>query len=312
MKIETLADDDGDDGSDAGINKVMDDLKWMQQVIWSDYPMLETNILSSSDALHVWKNKTDTKGLKYLVNFHLIFKVQNDCTIIANLITFNGKTVDSLVFHRSKNEQDHLMVISDHLKVFLNDFSTDHDLCQGVDRNNIQENEEGHLLEFLNDSVIARSMKCRFKLKSNPDELFCEECAKLKLVKVEPVVNITKIEDNTTDADATAAEDIKNVLALTISEPNNEGYESENYRDLENNVDGFDAEDCDDDDWGVTLYKNDEPMKHYGTPNKLKNTTSSDDTTYYPPNNSINTRPKRKKKLLRGSSGTKCRPIIGM
>ena len=112
-------------------------------------------------------------------------------------------------------------------------------------------------------------------------------------------------------------------MALTISgEPNNvEGYESgdENYRDLENNIaDGFDAEDCDEnDDWGVTLYKNDEPMKHYGTTpsNKLKNTTSSDDTTYYPPNDSIKTRrPKRKKKLLRstGSSGTKCRPIIGM
>ena len=296
----------------------MDDLKWMQQVIWNDYPMLETNILSSSDALHVWKNKTDTKGLKYLVNFHLIFKVQNDCTIIANLITFNGKTVDSLVFHRSKDDhQNNLMssVISDHLKVFLNDFSADHDLCQGVDRNNIQENSDGILVEFLNDTVIARSLKCRFKLKSNPEELFCEECAKLKLVKVEPVVNITKIEDNNaTD------EDIKNVLALTISEPNNvEGYESgENYRDLENNIaDGFDAEDCDaDDDWGVTLYKNDEPMKHYGTtPNKLKNTTtSSDDATYYPNNSSNNTRrPKRKKKMLRtGSSGTKCRPIIGM
>ena len=183
-------------------DKVMDDLKWMQQVIWSDYPMLETNILSSSDALHVWKNKTDTKGLKYLVNFHLIFKVQNDCTIIANLITFNGKTVDSLVFHRSKDhDHDHFTslsssVISDHLKVFLNDFSTDHDLCQGVDRNNIQESDD-HLLEYFMDNVVARSLKCRFKLKSNPDELFCEECAKLKLVKVEPVVNITKIEDAT-------------------------------------------------------------------------------------------------------------------
>ena len=205
----------------------MEELKWMQQIIWTDYPMLETNILSSSDSLHVWKNKTDQKGLKFLVNFHLIFKVQNDCTIIANLITFNGKTVDSLVFHKQEQQS----AAPEHIKVFLNDFATDHSLCLGIDRFNVDHNED-HLMEFLNDTIIVRSIKCRFKLKPNSAELFCEECAKIKLVKSEPLVAITKIEE--------AENDVKDVLALSIGEPNNETeYENDHYNDDDNDHGDF-------------------------------------------------------------------------
>ena len=264
----------------------MEELKWVQQYIIASYPMLETNILSSSDALHVWKNKTDQKGLKFLINFHLIFKVSNDDTIIANLITFNGKTVDSLLCRRQDEEPP------DNMKLFLNEFASDHDLCQGVDRFHINPDEE-HLLEYLNDSIIARNIRCRFKLKSNQDDLFCDECAKLKLVKTEPLA-ITKIEDD-------EIRDIKNVLALSITEEPDNGDE---YYDGDNNY-GDEMEDDDADEancnWGVTLYKNDEPMRHYGPPASAKPKSESPrkyQRTYSEP------------RKTRVSKGTKCRPII--
>ena len=60
------------------------------------------------------------------------------------------------------------------------------------------------LTEFLNDTVIVRSLRCKFTLKDENVEsdlkATCDECAKiLPSVKLEPLVAVTKVEKEAVD-----------------------------------------------------------------------------------------------------------------
>ena len=102
----------------------MGSLNLIQQMLLREHPALESNILSSSEALHVWRNKSDIKGLRYLPNFHLIFQAHNDENLTVKLMTFHGKTVDSRAF-KQHNED-----LPEHVKDFIQHYSTGLILCQ--------------------------------------------------------------------------------------------------------------------------------------------------------------------------------------
>lgn len=167
----------------------MESLKWIQQIVFRDFSNLEANIISTSEILHVFRLKKDQKGLKYLPNFHVIFQAHKD-NLTVRLVTFHGKTVDSLVFKKTENDED----IPDHIKDFMDKYSSEEmQLCQGIKRDDALNPIEEHLIEFLNDVVIVRSIKCKFTIKS--DLTRCEECTKIiPSVKVEQPYVMTKIE----------------------------------------------------------------------------------------------------------------------
>ena len=102
----------------------MGSLNLIQQMLLREHPALESNILSSSEALHVWRNKSDIKGLRYLPNFHLIFQAHNNENLTVKLMTFHGKTVDSRAF-KQHNED-----LPEHVKEFIEHYSTGLILCQ--------------------------------------------------------------------------------------------------------------------------------------------------------------------------------------
>ena len=211
----------------------MESLKWIQQIIFRDFSNLEANIISTSEILHVFRLKKDQKGLKYLPNFHVIFQAHKDSTLTARLVTFHGKTVDSLVFKKTENDED----FPTHIKDFMLKYSSeDLQLCQGILRENAQNVYVEHLIEFLNDVVIVRSIKCRFTIKdAKADLIRCEECTKIiPSIKVEPLV-MTKIEQ------------VDEALQLTIIEKKEDpDYAPEYHEDDE----GHDADDNDqDEDW---------------------------------------------------------------
>ena len=104
----------------------MGSLNLIQQMLLREHPALESNILSSSEALHVWRNKSDRKGLRYLPNFHLIFQAHQDENLTVKLMTFHGKTVDSCAF---KNHSEDFN-LPEHVKEFIERYSTGLILCQ--------------------------------------------------------------------------------------------------------------------------------------------------------------------------------------
>ena len=110
----------------------MGTLNLIQQMLLREHPVLESNILSSSEALHVWRNKSDRKGLRYLPNFHLIFQVHQDENLTVKLMTFHGKTVDSRAFKH--HDQD----LPEHVRLFIDRYSSGLKLCQVC--NNLQNN----------------------------------------------------------------------------------------------------------------------------------------------------------------------------
>ena len=74
------------------------------------------------------------------------------------------------------------------------------------------------LTEFLNDTVIFRSLRCKFTLKDETSDLksACDECAKiLTSVKLEPLVKVTKFENEVVD-------ELKDGLKFTINEHDQE------------------------------------------------------------------------------------------
>ena len=167
----------------------MESLKWIQQIVFRDFDNLEANIISTSEILHVFKLKKDLKGLKYLPNFHVIFQAHKSDNLTVRLVTFHGKTVDSLVFKKSEENEG----LPEHIKEFMLKYSSsDLSLCQGILREKAMNVIEEHLVEFLNDTIIVRSIKCKFSIKS--DLTICEECTKIiPSIKIEPYV-MTKIE----------------------------------------------------------------------------------------------------------------------
>ena len=102
----------------------MGTLNFIQQTLLKEHPALESNIISSSEALHVWRNKSDRKGLKYLPNFHLIFQVHQNENLTVKLMTFHGKTVDSLAF-KHQNED-----LPEHVTSLIDSYSSGLLLCQ--------------------------------------------------------------------------------------------------------------------------------------------------------------------------------------
>ena len=119
----------------------MESLKWIQQIVFRDFSNLEANIISTSEILHVFRLKKDQKGLKYLPNFHVIFQAHKD-NLTVRLVTFHGKTVDSLVFKKTENDED----IPDHIKDFMDKYSSEEmQLCQGIKRDDALNPIEEHL-----------------------------------------------------------------------------------------------------------------------------------------------------------------------
>lgn len=206
----------------------MDELGLIQKIVLRDHPNLESNILSSSKVLHVWLNKNDTKGLNYFPNFHLIFQSHSEEKLTVKLVTFHGKTVDSLVF-KAEEDQEESLSFPGHVKDFLSRYSDGLFLCQGVSKDETVSNPD-YIAEFLNDSIVIRSQRCKFTLKNESPDPKCEECAKiLPAVKLEPMIAVTKIEQNGSEVPI-PVEDLK----FTIKEAVKDDEKDEDYNDNDN------------------------------------------------------------------------------
>lgn len=201
----------------------MEVLRRIQQILLRDFPLLESNIISSSEVLHVFAPKSDLDGLNYLPNFHLIFHVHSDLeTVILKLVTFHGKTVDSVLFKKDAEQR-----FPEQIRLFVEDFSRSIKLCQGTVKN-LSDFSGDCLTEFLNDSIVVRSIQCKFKLTTGSTK--CEECAKIA-VKVE----VDVVKDNPYD----------------------------NEQEDESMIENGDFYDNDPEAWGVTVFKKDEPFETY-------------------------------------------------
>lgn len=165
----------------------MEVLTRIQRILLKDFPRLESNIISTSQVLHVFAPKVDLDGLNYLPNFHLIFHVHSDLeTVIVKLVTFHGKTVDSALFKKKIGDEE--QGFPEQIQAFVEDFSKSFKLCQGTVKAAANSFNYGDCLtEFLNDSIVVRSVQCQFKLKEATSDTKCEECAKIVIqdVKVE-------------------------------------------------------------------------------------------------------------------------------
>lgn len=149
-----------------------------------DFPLLQATM--SPEFLHIWKPKSSHEGgLNFLPDFHLICQEASDI-LLLKLMTFHGKNVKD--FNFALNE------FPDEIKELLSDYSLGKiQICAGISREKAAPAQD-YLTEFFNDSIIVRSLNCKFVLTN--ELLCCEECNKiLPFIKLEPMVSITKIED---------------------------------------------------------------------------------------------------------------------
>jgi hypothetical protein len=97
------------------------------------------------------------------------------------LLTHHGKTLETRSFQCSTPE------LPENVLEILNRFVEGLELCTGVPSNTNRNNDHLMMHEWLNDTIVQRSVNCKFTLqRQNEGNLYCEECMKLmSAIKVE-------------------------------------------------------------------------------------------------------------------------------
>ena len=163
---------------------ILNRLHKLEDALLKHFPDLSHEINADQEFLHMWK--FCSQGLQYLPNFHLIFQAESNETMIAKIISYHGRTIDTLIL----NDSDVIMN-KDLVQHFVTEFYEERNVCQGVSCTDAN----GNLVEFFNDSVVARSSNCHLKLNHCSSELQCEECQKLLDSKGDFQVKLESFED---------------------------------------------------------------------------------------------------------------------
>ena len=150
---------------------IMGDLKVLQNLITETKEDLKTEL----DTKFLKVTKYRNAGLRYLPNFHLIFSALDNGNLCMRFITYHGRTL-STIFFKLNDAQ-----VPNKITEALEDISVNAQVCKGLDRDKCT--TEDCLVEYFNDSVIARSFKCAFLIKSDTEQ--CDECQRLIGVKKE-------------------------------------------------------------------------------------------------------------------------------
>ena len=155
-----------------------DILLLIETAVTAQFPTLSGQFCAENEFLHLWKYSST--GIKYLPNFHLIFEADGFGNVIARLLSYHGKTIDTISISATGR------LISQDLVQFVSDFESETNMCHGIVQTNkdttLQEKsklkplQEG-LLEFFNDEIVSRSANCTIRLTEGAQ--MCSECTKL-------------------------------------------------------------------------------------------------------------------------------------
>lgn len=160
----------------------MIDLKDLEEQIRKSFPELESKLYEQFLKI----SKVSLQGLKFLANFSLIFSEIQECKFCVRLITYHGRTLDTIIFQSTKEE-----IIPPKVCSMLLNLQDRIMLCQGVELEKANvDSKSSCLIECLNDIFIVRSQRCKFLLPSKSDTRECGECQKLAKIKEELVSEI--------------------------------------------------------------------------------------------------------------------------
>ena len=183
-----------------------DILLLIETAVTAQFPTLSGQFCAEEEFLHLWKYSST--GIKYLPNFHLIFEADGFGNVIARLLSYHGKTIDTISISATGR------LISQDLVQFVSDFESETNMCHGIVQTNknttLQEKsklkplQEG-LLEFFNDEIVSRSVNCTIRLTEGAQ--MCSECTKLA---TDSRVSILKVKLECPETDS------KHLLAPTI------------------------------------------------------------------------------------------------
>ena len=162
--------------------EIMEDLQWLDETIRRDFPQLECKIFDNDKFVRV--TRTVGTGLKFMPDFYLIFNSVNNGGFCLRLLTYNGRTLDTVMF-RCTADQEQLPEKVNHQLVRMNQMMK---LCQGTPKDTLT--GQDCLIDYLNDAITTRSFKCKFILSevsevSTTEILSCDECQKLISMKKE-------------------------------------------------------------------------------------------------------------------------------
>ena len=138
------------------------------------------------------------------------------------ILTYHGRTLSTIFFKLTDSQ------IPQKVSEALHDIKDNAKVCQGIDRH--KNAADDCIVEYFNDSLVARSVNCAFLITSTQEEC-CEECQRLVGIKqevdidrIETVPEEKKLKQET--ADLLLIDSLKNeetVEEHTYEEYNNDG-----------------------------------------------------------------------------------------
>lgn len=156
--------------------EIICDLQGLEEHIKTKFPKLESKLYDQF--LRV--SRVSLQGLKYLANFSLIFSELQECKFCVSLITYHGRTLDTIIFQSSKEE-----ILPEKVTSMLLNIQDRIILCQGLEFEKAELDANSCLIECLNDIFIVRSKRCKFLLPSKSETKECGECQKVAKIKDE-------------------------------------------------------------------------------------------------------------------------------
>ena len=156
----------------------MGDLKVLQNYIESKNQDLEIHCYQEARFLKV--TKYCAEGIKFLPNFYLIFNLLDNEDLCMRILTYHGRTLSTVFFKLNESEE-----IPDKVADALNEICAGAKVCKGLVRN--KNVPEECLVEYFNDTVIARSFQCSFLNTTDNDQ--CNECQRLVGIKKDVDLN---------------------------------------------------------------------------------------------------------------------------
>ena len=153
----------------------LEELQWLVETVHREYPELECKIFMDEKFVRV--TKSCGAGLRFLSNFYLVFNSVNNGSFCLRLLAYNGRTLDTIMFKCPEE------MLPDKVKCQLTRMNEVMKLCEGISKDSLT--GQDCLIDYLNDSLTARSFKCKFILSQESELVSCEECQKLIAIKKE-------------------------------------------------------------------------------------------------------------------------------
>ena len=152
------------------VDETVDDV---EKLIREEFPGLETLPLMWNGVLCQKITSKEIMEQKYSFHpFYAILTRRNDSKLEIKLVAFNGKLVSSEVVESIGSLKQGSGILNN---------LTETKLCQGIRELEDIHNSK-HLLEYLNDEVVCRHMKCRYRISPSrsSNTTLCSNCQRLR------------------------------------------------------------------------------------------------------------------------------------